>query len=403
MLLNMKRIYESLFRTHLDENRQMAFVCGPRQVGKTTSAKALMSEACYRNWDDTDTKRTILKGTAALAIDLGLDRITETPPVIVLDEFHKFANWKSFLKGFFDVYAEKCRIIVTGSAMLNTYRRGGDSLMGRYFVYNMHPLSVGELSNTRPADGEIQLPSGSAKDSVAALLDFGGFPEPFIKQNKRFWNRWNDARMEQLIREDVRDLAKVNEISLMQSLAIMIAGQCGQELNYSRLAVALGISVDTVIRWVRILESMYYCFTVRPWYRNVSKSLRKQPKVFLWDWSGLADAGARNENFVACHLLKSVNFWADSGLGKYELRYLRDKTGREVDFVVIRNGEPWFLVEVKSSVKREMNPNLAYFQNATKAKNAFQVCFDMDYVERDCFEESAPVKVPISTLMSQLV
>ena len=209
--------------------------------------------------------------------------------------------------------------------------------------------------------------------------------------------------MEQLIREDVRDLAKVGEISLMESLALMIASQSGQELNYSRLSVALGISVDTVVRWIAILESLYYCFRVRPWFRNVSKSLRKQPKVFLRDWSGISDPGAKHETFVACHLLKAVEFWTDSGLGKYELRYLRDKTGREVDFVVVRNGSPWFLVEAKSSANRDLNPNLAYFQASVKAPHAFQICFDMDYVDRDCFQERHPVKVPASTLLSQLV
>lgn len=399
----MKRVYEAFLAEHLRENRQMAFLCGPRQVGKTTTACSLMTGERYLSWDAPETRRVVLRGAASLASTLGVDTLSEKKPVVVLDEFHKYGKWKTFLKGFFDTYGTRCRCIVTGSARLDTYRRGGDSLMGRYFVYRMHPLSVGELVHTTVPERETRDPVSLPRSDMESLLRFGGFPEPFTRQSVRFYNRWTAHRADVLFKEDLRDLTRVHEIGLVQTLSELLAAQSGQVVNYSRLASSLTVSVDTVTRWVRLLEALYVCFTVRPWFKNVAKSLRKQPKGYLWDWSSLADQGARHENFVAGHLLKAVHAWTDMGLGRYELRYLRDKAGREVDFVVIRNGKPWFLVEVKTATKRDLNPNLAYFQRATGAAHAFQACFDLEYVGRDCFSETQPVRIPVSTLLAQLV
>ena len=142
---------------------------------------------------------------------------------------------------------------------------------------------------------------------------------------------------------------------------------------------------------------------LRPWHRQVPKSLRKQPKLFLWDWSLVADPGARAENLVASHLLKAVQAWTDAGLGACDAFHLRDKAGREVDFLVTRDGRPWFLVEVKSSARRSLNPDLGYFQRITGAAHAFQLAFDLPYVEANAFDHTSPVRVPAATFLSQLV
>jgi predicted AAA+ superfamily ATPase len=197
----------------------------------------------------------------------------------------------------------------------------------------------------------------------------------------------------------------VHEVGQIQVLAELIASRVGSLISYSSLAEAVNVSVDTAKRWISLLEGLYYCFAVRPWFSNVPKSLRKQPKLYLWDWSLVGDKGARRENLVASHLLKSVHLWTDVGLGDFELRYLRDKVRREVDFVVVRDGKPWFLVEVKSSAAhgRGCSPALGYFRGRTGAEHAFQAAFDMDWIERDCFAEPGPIRVPITTLLSQLV
>jgi hypothetical protein len=153
---------------------------------------------------------------------------------------------------------------------------------------------------------------------------------------------------------------------------------------------------------VTLLESLYNCFLVRPWSSNISRSLLKDPKVYLWDWAACVKPGAKNENFVASHLLKAVHGWQDTGLGEFGLHYLRTKEKREVDFLVSRDGAPWFLVEVKTSPGR-LSPHLSYFQERTGASCAFQTVMEMDYVDANCFRHSNPVQVPARTLLSQLL
>jgi predicted AAA+ superfamily ATPase len=399
----MKRIYESILIEHLEENRQMAFLAGPRQVGKTTSSRSGAGDHKYMNWDNQTDRRIITKGPDSVAKHLKLEEKKELFPRIVFDEIHKYGKWKSFLKGFFDIYGSICRSIVTGSARLNVFKHGGDSLMGRYFLYRMHPLSIGELLDGEFGGREIRIPGEIDKGSLDQLIEYGGFPEPFLKNDPRFYNRWSRLRDEQFFYEDIRDFSRVTETAQLRVLSELLRSCVGMTLNYSWLSGNVNVSVDTIRRWIGVLESLYYCFIVRPWFSNVPKSLRKQPKLYLWDWSLVNDRGARVENFVASHLLKAVHFWTDIGLGDYGLYFLRDKYKKEVDFLVVKDNFPWFLVEVKSSSKAQLNPNLRYFQDLLNAPHAFQVCMDMDYKDFNCFNEKNPVRVPVMSLLSQLV
>jgi len=403
----MQRLYETILREHFHECRQMAFLMGPRQVGKTTTARQIASTWAahlYLNWDNSNHQRLILEGPEAVARRLGLDRLQEEPPLCVLDEVHKFGRWKRFLKGLFDTYPDSVRLLVTGSARLDVFRAGGDSLMGRYFAYRMHPLSVAELLGAPILEGQLVGDPGRLPDDQwEALQRFGGFPEPFLKAELRFWRRWRRSRMEQLLREDLRDLTRIQELAQVGLLARLVRERAGQLLNRSWFAKTIGVAVDTVRRWLTTLESFYYCFTIHPWYRNVARSLRKEPKVYLWDWSQLDDPGARAENLVASALLKAVHLWTDRGLGELGLFFLRDKEKHEVDFLVARDGQPWFLVETKASGKAGLSSDLARFQKQTSAPHAFQLAMDLPYVDRNCFSEHRPVIVPATTFLSQLV
>jgi len=394
------RLYDRVLQDHFARHRQMAFVSGPRQVGKTTTCR--MEGTDYLNWDNGDDRRVILLGPAAVAERIHLERLQTPSPIVVFDELHKDKKWKGFLKGFFDVYGERTRIIVTGSSRLDVFRRGGDSLMGRYFLYRMHPFSVGEAIRVNLPTAVIQPPSSLAEDEWRALWEHGGFPEPFLRRDARFTRRWRSLRQDQLTREDIRDVAQIETLGLLETLAHILAERSGQQLIYSHLANEVGIAVDTVRRWVDVLQRLNYGFVVRPWFANVSKALRKEPKWFLRDWSGIDDAGQRAETFVACHLLKAVEGWTDLGLGSFELRYLRDKLKREVDFLVVRDRKPWFLVEVKTSDAR-LSDSLAHFKHETKAKHAFQAVIEIPFVALDCFSRTDPVVVPARTLLSQLL
>lgn len=401
----MKRVYEHIAKEHFEGNRQMLFLMGPRQVGKTTTARQSAEQLgamIYLNWDNSDDRRRILAGPAAIAETLDLDRLQEDVPVCVLDELHKHGRWKELLKGLFDTYGDRARFLVTGSARLDVFKAGGDSLMGRYFGHRMHPLSVGELVDPKLPGDLVRPPSPVTDDAFDALLRFGGFPEPFLRADTRFWRRWSRTRDAQLFKEDLRDLTQVRELGQVEVLAELVRERSGQLTSYSSLARAIGASVDSVKRWLGILEALYFCFSLRPWHRNVARSLRKEPKYFPWDWSQTPGEGARAESFVASALLKAVHLWTDRGEGELGLFFIRDKEKREVDFVVVRDGEPWFLVEVKSSGKVGLSPHLAHFQQQTGAAHAFQVALDLPYVDRNCFERSEPIIVPARTLLSQL-
>jgi len=395
------RLYTSILQDHLSRYKEMAFISGPRQVGKTTVCQSVAT--AYLNWDNDDHRRILLRGPSAIAEFVKGRQVHPKNPVVVIDEFHKHPRWKNLLKGFYDTYGNDIHILVTGSSRLDIYRRGSDSLMGRYLLYRMHPLSVAEcLRTTIPGDSVIQPPMELPAADWNALLEHGGFPVPFIRRDSRFTRQWRMLRREQLSREDLREVTMVQDIGTIEVLMQILAEQSAQQLVYSNLAQEIQVSADTIKRWLDLLCRLHYGFIVRPWFTNLAKAFRKEPKWFMRDWSGVADEGARAETFVACHLLKAVEGWTDLGLGEFELRYIRDVNKREVDFVIIRDKKPWLLVEVKAA-DTHFSPTLEYFQAKTKAPYAFQVVMDLPYVQTDCFSYKRPMIVPARTFLSQLL
>ena len=396
-----KRVYEAIIREHLAENRQMVFLSGPRQCGKTTLAESIGTD--YLNWDDADVRSAIVAGQAETVRRYGLDRLSSDTRIVVFDELHKYPRWKSYLKGFFDVHGRAMKIIATESAKMNVYKRGGDSMMGRYFPYRMHPLSVAELLDVSiPDEFLFRRPRPICDADWLALVEFGGFPEPFTRRNRRFSARWAALRMEQLMMEDVRTLTQVQELEQIRIAAELLANRSGEQLVYDSIARDVAVDPKTAKKWTGVLKYLYYGFEVRPWFRNVENSLRKTPKWYLRDWSRIDDEGKRCETMAACHLLKAVEAWTDLGYGNFELHYLRDKQKREVDFLVSRDGRAWFIAEVKAA-DTHLSKGLEYYQRATGARHAFQVVFDESFVDADCFARADPVVVPARTLFSQLV
>ena len=395
----MDRIYKAIIHEHFENNRQMAFVSGPRQVGKTTLSKSIAEGYHYYNWDDTNDRRNIIRGQQTVADQVG----QQAERFIVFDELHKYADWKNFVKGLFDKYeALKWKIVVTGSSRLDAYRKGGDSLTGRYFHFQMHPLSVAEISDPSFPAEPVKLPKRISDDEWGALLTFGGFPEPFLKATERFHRQWSGTRQKQLVQEDIRTLGAGYDIAKLEILAELININATSLLNYSSYARDLRASVESIQRWVTLLSQLSYCFVLRPWTRNIARSIAKEPKIFLVDWSQLQDKGKRNENFIACALLKAVHGWNDLGLGEFGLNFIRTKEKREIDFVVTKNRQPWFLVEAKTS-DTTLTSNLEYFQSMIGAKHAFQVVLNLPFQEIDCFSIEQPFTVPARTLLSQLL
>jgi len=335
--------------------KKMAFVGGPRQVGKTTLALGLLGERAnethpaYLNWDHP---------RAAAAF-----RRAELPPgepLVVLDEIHKYARWRNTLKGIYDTEKSRRRILVTGSARLDYYRKGGDSLAGRYRFFRLHPFSLRELART------------PARSDLEALLAFGGFPEPLFAQNEAELRIWRRDRLARVVREDLRDLEQVREVSLIEHLVDLLPARVGSPLSVRSLREDLQVDHKTVERWLQILENLYVSFRVLPYGAPRIRAVTKARKLYLWDWSGVAQAGPRFENLVAAQLLKYCHWIEDTEGHAMELRYLRDTDLREVDFVVVRDRKPLFAVECKSG-DRSPSPAVRYFAERTQIPRFYQV------------------------------
>jgi len=335
-----------------DLAEKMVFLSGPRQVGKTTLALRLIGAAdhrhpAYLNWDDVRTRPRI--------------RQAEMPagePRVVLDEIHKYARWRNLVKGLYDTREAGQSFLVTGSARLEVYRRGGDSLQGRYHSYRLHPFSVGEI--------------GGSPDGLDALLRFGGFPEPFHRASDRHLRRWQRERLDRVVRDDIRDLERVRELSLLELLIDALPPRVGAPLSVKSLREDLEIAHDTAERWVTTLENLFVCFRIAPFGAPRIRAVKKERKLYLWDWSMVEEPGPRFENLVASHLLKLCHFVEDTEGYRMELRFLRDTDGREVDFVVLRDRKPLFAVEVKTG-EREVSRAIRYFRARTTIPAWYQV------------------------------
>lgn len=338
-----------------DLQKKMVFVGGPRQVGKTTLARDILArefpEGRYFNWDFDEDRQDILK-----------KRWSSDNRLLVFDELHKHPRWKVWIKGVYDIFHESHTFLVTGSACLDVYRRGGDSLMGRYHYWRLHPFTLDEF------------PEGvTPEDAYSRLMTVGGFPEPFLDGDERTARRWRRERFDRVLREDVRDLESIRNVQLLSLFVDLLRHRVGSLVALANLANEIQISPKTARSWLEVLERMYLVFCVRPYTRNLPRAVLKPPKVYFFDNGDvMGDEGARFENLVATTLLKRLHFLEDRDGYRYELRYVRDKEGREVDFAVLKEGELEELIEAKVS-DEEISRSLAYYAERLKPKRATQL------------------------------
>jgi uncharacterized protein len=331
-----------------DVAKKMVFVGGPRQVGKTTMAQALLTDdRGYLNWDVPEHREAILR------------RELPAAPLLVFDELHKYRSWRNYLKGLYDRPGRRSKILVMGSARLDLYRFGGDSLQGRYHYLRLHPLSFAELS-TRGA---------RVLDDLLAL---GGFPEPFLGGSQIDANRWSLEYRNRLLRDDVASLERVQDLGNLELLVLRLPELVGSLLSVNALREDLQLGHQTVESWLQILERLYAIFRISPFGSPKIRAIKKAQKHYHFDWSLVPAAPARFENLVASHLLKWVHFELDTKGRELELRYFRDEDGREVDFIVVERRRPILLVECKSS-PGPVDRSLRYLKEKFPEADAWQL------------------------------
>lgn len=335
--------------------KKMVFIGGPRQVGKTTLSKSIcvgqLSNFEYFNWDNAEHRRAIQK-----------KQWREDASLVIFDELHKLSRWKQWIKGIYDLKPINQQYIVTGSARLDVYKRGGDSLLGRYHYWRLHPLTLDEL----PVDI-------SAEEGLERLLNVGGFPETFLENDIRESRRWRRERFDRIVREDIRDLEGVRDIQALSLFIDSLRERVGSQVTLSNIAQELQVSPKTTKSWLSIVEKTYLAFPIFPYTKKIPRAIQKPPKVYFYDNADCEDCpGVRLENLVATHLLKRLHFIEDYHGFRCKLHYIRDKDGREVDFVTTIDGKVDELIEVKLS-DTEISKNLKYYKMKLSPKTTTQI------------------------------
>jgi len=342
-----------------DLQKKMVFIGGPRQVGKTTLAKSLLSDDMpgrYFNWDYEEDRQAILK-----------KRWSKDDKLLIFDELHKYPHWKSWIKGLYDVIGSQHQILVTGSARLDVYRQGGDSLLGRYHYWRLHPFTLDEA----PVESKQY-------ELLQRLMLVGGFPEPFMANDLREARRWRKERFDRVLQEDIRDLESIKNIQGLRLFIDLLRARVGGMIVLSNLAQDIQVSSPTVKSWLESLQRMYLLFTVTPYTKSIPRAILKPPKVYFFDNADvMGEEGEKFENLIATHLLKRLHYLEDHEGYGCELHYIRDKEGKEVDFAIVIDGVLEELIEVKYS-DEEISRSLRYFTERLNPKKSTQIVANLD-------------------------
>jgi predicted AAA+ superfamily ATPase len=343
--------------------RQMRFIAGPRQTGKTTVAKEFLKkincQSLYYNWDERSIRDRYVHDSHFFSSDINNCKPVGKKTWLCMDEIHKYPRWKNVLKDFFDSFGQELGILVTGSAKLDMFRKSGDSLAGRYFLFHLNPLTLretlGQVSATGvPAESMFFVKSrfDNVKyhdDELAGLLEFSGFPEPFSNASKRFYQRWQTDYLDRIISEDIRDLTHIRELENISLLMKLLPERISSPLSINSLCNDLKTTFATVSSYIQALEMAYVLFRIRPYVKKVARAISKETKVYFYDWTKAATPASQFENYVAMELKALTDIWTDSGYGAFELRYVRTRDGKESDFLILKNENPWMLAEAKMS------------------------------------------------------
>lgn len=359
LVVNNRAIYKDLW-DELSADKPMVMLAGPRQSGKTTFARKIVAkdfaDTVYFNWDLAKDKSRLIADPIFFSKEPRTS--VSSQPLVILDEIHKYRDWKNYLKGIYDQFAGEYRFLVTGSGRLEFSRKAGDSLAGRFLKFHIFPFTLSELSSRRrtlkdfiinPLEDFDGPPKRETARTFEYLWEFSGFPEPFIKGKKSFWSAWSATYGQQIVRDDLRTVADIRSLDTVETLFALLPLRVASPLSMNNLAGDLQIAFDTVKNWLLLFDAFYLTFRLSPWTAKVSRSILKEKKVYLFNFPVIDDEAARFENVAALEFLRAVETWNDRGWGRFSLHYLRNKDKEEVDFLIADNNRPFLLIETKLS------------------------------------------------------
>lgn len=366
--MHTRELYHSIWQ-ELAAGKEMIFLAGPRQAGKTTLAHTIaesFTNSLYCNWDVAEQRARLLRNPSFFE---KMERRDASLPLVIFDEIHKYRDWKNYLKGMYDQFRSDYRFLISGSGRLDIYQKGGDSLAGRYLLFYLFPFTVAELGAARRSFREfivdplmVNVEKSSELHQIwEGLARCSGFPEPFLAGKSTTYTRWSNTYARQLIREDIRDLTDVRSVTAMETLFHLLPSKVGNPLSAAGMARDLQVSPVTVQNWLALFERFFLTFSIAPWTVKIARAVLKERKMYLFDVARIKDAGALFENMVALELWRAVASWNDLGLGDFGLHFIKNKEKQEVDFLLTRDHEPFLLVEAKLS-EREPSVPLKKFQ-----------------------------------------
>lgn len=359
------------FWEELSKEKRMIFLAGPRQAGKTTLAREIAKKYknnLYFNWDIISDKQKIVKNPTFFE---EMNRSDNSAPLVIFDEIHKYKEWKNYLKGIYDEFSKDYLFLISGSGRLDIYQKAGDSLAGRYLMFHLFPLTLGELSAKKrdfksffknPLNDFNLNNQGDMRKIWNSLSEFSGFPEPFTKNTKTFWTKWSRNYTRQIIYEDIRDFSNIKNINDVGLLFSLLPPKVGSPISINNLAGDLQVSFDTIKNWLNLFDISYLTFRISPWTKKIARAITKEQKLYLFNYPVILESGPRFENMVAFELYRIIHLWNEKGYGNFNLHYLRNKEKEEVDFLISNNNLPILIIETKNS-DSQLSESLINFQN----------------------------------------
>ncbi|MBI4633049.1 MAG: ATP-binding protein [Deltaproteobacteria bacterium] len=375
--MHTRELYQNIWR-ELARDKAMVFLAGPRQSGKTTLAMLIsrsFTNSLYFNWDIPRDRSRLVENPAFFE---EVERKDASRPLIILDEIHKYKEWKNYLKGVYDRFHQDYQFLVSGSGRLDMYQKGGDSLAGRYFLFHLWPFTLAELGGSNSGIDDfladplrvVSKRGGALKTIWKRLAALSGFPEPYLSDKATTWRRWSNGYARQLIREDIRDITDIKSVGTMETLYHLLPSRIASPLSIPSLARDLQVSYNSVQNWLSVFERFFLVFSIFPWSARIARAIQKERKVYLFDVPRIKDLAARFENMVALELWRGVTAWNDMGFGTFTLHFIKNKERQEVDFLLARDNEPFLLIEAKTS---DVQP--------TAALKKFQQALDIPAVQ----------------------